>query len=121
MNKILFRRTEELFRRQVAEAGGSALQEADVQHRHILAGSIDAPERGGEVVKGVVVAHQNQNVILPDSHRLGSELFSRDEMELVKLLVNALARAGDFFGNRENGEEHNRKGNPGDGRDLLGE
>ena len=92
-----------------------------MQDRHILPGSIDTPERGLKVVEGVVVAHQNQDVIFPDSHRLGSEFLPGDEMELVEFLVNALARTGDLFGNRENGEEHNRKGNSGDGGNLLGE
>ena len=92
--EILFRGAEKLFRHQSALAGSGALQDADVQNHHVLPGGIDAPEDGGEVVKGVVVAHQNQNVIRPNSHGLGCEFFSRDEMKLVELLVNALARAG---------------------------
>src|SRR5208283_4899750 len=42
-------------------------------------------------------------------------------MKLVKLLVNTMARVGDFFGNRENGEKYNGEGNSGDSGDLLGE
>ena len=57
--EILFRGAEKLFRFQGTLTGRGTLQNPNVQNHHILPRRIRTPEYGSEVVKGIVVTHQD--------------------------------------------------------------
>src|SRR6266849_5287003 len=121
--ELLLDAAEELFGFEFVFAGGRAAQQAHVKHNNVASAGFDAIEHIAEVIEGVNVADGHEDVAWPRAHSLGRQFAFHFQMELVHLNVFGVATGvmGDFFRNREDDEEHDGKGNAGDGRIFLRE
>src|SRR5229473_4095495 len=121
--ELLLDAAEQLFGFKFVFARGRAAQQAYVKHDDIAAAGFDAIEHIAQVIEGVNVADGHEDVAWPRTYGLGRQFAFHFQMELVHLNVFGVATGvmGDFFRNREDDEEHDGKGNAGDGRVFLRE